>query len=59
MVILINEGAFQEYDYNNEYNECEWKQHDKTSICTVPFYKWPTCGTQDTGQFINLFEDET
>jgi len=22
---LINEGSFQEYDYNNEYEECEWR----------------------------------
>jgi hypothetical protein len=22
----INAGTFQEYDYNNETNECEWKQ---------------------------------
>ena len=24
---LINEGTFQEYDYNNEYEECEWRQN--------------------------------
>jgi hypothetical protein len=24
--IDINAGTFQEYDYNNETNECEWKQ---------------------------------
>jgi len=23
---FINEGTFQEYDYNNEDKECEWKQ---------------------------------
>ena len=23
----INEGTFQEYDYNNEYEECEWRQN--------------------------------
>ena len=23
---LINEGTFQEYDYNNEDHECEWKR---------------------------------
>jgi len=23
---FINEGTFQEYDYNNEYEECEWRQ---------------------------------
>ena len=23
----INEGTLQEYDYNNEYEECEWRQH--------------------------------
>ncbi|MEK9886162.1 MAG: hypothetical protein VW452_04575 [Pelagibacteraceae bacterium] len=23
---FINEGTFQEYDYNNETKECEWKQ---------------------------------
>jgi hypothetical protein len=23
---FINEGTFQEYDYNQEYEECEWKQ---------------------------------
>ena len=22
----INEGTLQEYDYNNEYKECEWRQ---------------------------------
>ena len=22
----INAGTFQEYDYNNEYKECEWRQ---------------------------------
>jgi len=21
----INAGSFQEYDYNNEYKECEWR----------------------------------
>jgi len=24
---LINEGTLQEYDYNNEYEECEWRQN--------------------------------
>ena len=24
--MLINAGSFQEYDYNNEYEECEWRQ---------------------------------
>ena len=24
---LINKGTFQEYDYNNEYEECEWRQN--------------------------------
>jgi hypothetical protein len=23
---FINEGTFQEYDYNCENDECEWKQ---------------------------------
>jgi len=23
---FINEGSFQEYDYNQENEECEWKQ---------------------------------
>ena len=23
---FINEGTFQEYDYNQENEECEWKQ---------------------------------
>ena len=23
---FINEGSFQEFDYNNETDECEWKQ---------------------------------
>jgi len=23
----INEGTLQEYDYNNEYEECEWRQN--------------------------------
>ena len=22
----INAGTLQEFDYNNEYNECEWRQ---------------------------------
>jgi len=25
MEMVINEGTFQEYDYNNEYEECEWR----------------------------------
>ena len=25
-LIFINEGTFQEYDYNQENDECEWKQ---------------------------------
>jgi len=25
MGIIINEGTFQEYDYNQEYEECEWR----------------------------------
>ena len=24
----MNAGVFQEYDYNSEYSECEWRQHD-------------------------------
>jgi len=23
----INAGAFQEYDYNNEYGECKWRHN--------------------------------
>lgn len=23
--MAINEGSFQEYDYNQEYEECEWR----------------------------------
>ena len=25
----LNAGSFQEYDYNNEYIECEWRQIHK------------------------------
>jgi hypothetical protein len=25
-MVPINAGTFQEYDYNNEDSECEWKQ---------------------------------
>lgn len=29
---FINEGSFQEYDYNEETKECEWKQvHEKSN----------------------------
>ena len=29
---FINEGTFQEYDYNNETKECEWKQvHEQSN----------------------------
>ena len=28
---LINEGSFQEYDYNEETKECEWKQLHEAS----------------------------
>ena len=28
---LINEGTFQEYDYNEETKECEWKQVHEAS----------------------------
>ena len=60
MVILINEGSLQEYDYNNEYAECEWRRkNDQTGICTLPIYQWGTCGTSNTGELINLPEDET
>lgn len=24
-MVMVNEGTLQEYDYNNEYEECEWK----------------------------------
>jgi hypothetical protein len=54
----INAGSFQEYDYNNEDAECEWKQNDKNSICSMPVCEWAIGGTQDSGQFIYLFEDE-
>jgi hypothetical protein len=27
----INEGTFQEYDYNEETKECEWKQMHEES----------------------------
>jgi hypothetical protein len=23
---IINAGTLQEFDYNNEYGECEWRQ---------------------------------
>lgn len=32
---FINEGTFQEYDYNNETKECEWKQIYKKSNETL------------------------
>jgi hypothetical protein len=33
MEILINEGTFQEYDYNEETKECAWKQvHEKSNL---------------------------
>ena len=28
---FINEGSFQEYDYNEETKECEWKQVHEAS----------------------------
>ena len=29
---FINEGTFQEYDYNEETKECEWKQvHEQSN----------------------------
>ena len=29
---FINEGTFQEYDYNEETKECEWKQiHEESN----------------------------
>ena len=28
---LINEGTFQEYDYNEETKECEWRQIHEAS----------------------------
>jgi len=59
MVTLINEGSLQEYGYNNEYAECEWRQNDKTGFCTMPIYQWQTCGTSNTRELINLPEDET
>jgi hypothetical protein len=54
MVTLINEGSLQEYDYNNEYAECKWRQNDKTGFCTMPIYQWGTCGTSNTTELINL-----
>jgi hypothetical protein len=24
--VALNAGLFQEYDYNNEYQECDWRQ---------------------------------
>lgn len=24
-MVTVNEGTLQEYDYNNEYEECEWR----------------------------------
>ena len=59
MVTLTNAGSFQEYDYNNEYAECEWRQNDKTGFCTMPIYQWGTCGTSNSGKFIDLPKDET
>jgi hypothetical protein len=32
---FINEGTFQEYDYNNETKECEWKQIHEQSNQTL------------------------
>jgi hypothetical protein len=25
-LVALNAGLFQEYDYNNEYEECDWRQ---------------------------------
>jgi len=25
-LVALNAGLFQEYDYNNEYQECDWRQ---------------------------------
>ena len=58
METLINAGSFQEYDYNNEDAECEWKQNDKNSICSMPVYQWGISRTQNTGKSIYLFKDE-
>ena len=42
---IINAGTFQEYDYNQENVECEWKQiteywrkHDKNGDSIMSFY---------------------
>ena len=32
---FINEGTFQEYDYNEETKECEWKQIHEQSNQTL------------------------
>ena len=32
---FINEGTFQEYDYNNETKECKWKQVHEQSNQTL------------------------
>jgi hypothetical protein len=31
----LNAGSFQEYDYNNEYEECEWRQSCKQNLKTL------------------------
>lgn len=35
--MAVSEGQMQEYDYNNETEECEWKQI--TEYWRMPFYK--------------------
>jgi len=40
---FINEGTFQEYDYNNETLECEWKQvheQSKKNLLQSDYYVW-------------------
>ena len=30
---IVSEGQFQEYDYNQEYSECEWRKINGSSKC--------------------------
>jgi len=40
---FINEGTFQEFDYNNETKECEWKkvhEESKINLLQSDYYVW-------------------
>ena len=41
---FINEGSFQEFDYNNETQECEWKQIHEESKKVLQESDWHVWG---------------